>query len=79
VTRAVRERTTGSPGRQGRGGGKGKGRSKPRPPVDERPRRASNNVRVRIEASPKHTLADVVVALREIADRLEADHAQEAA
>jgi hypothetical protein len=36
-------------------------------------------VKVRIEASAKHTLADVIAALREIADRLEADTAQEAA
>jgi ParB family chromosome partitioning protein len=79
VTRTVRERTAGAAGRQGRGAGKGRGKAKPRPPVDERPRRAVNNVKVRIEASSKHTLADVIAALREIADRLEAEHAQEAA
>jgi ParB family chromosome partitioning protein len=79
VTRAVRERTSASAGRQGRGGGKGGSRAKPRPPIDERPRRAANNVKVRIEASHRHTLADVIAALREIADRLEADKAQEAA
>jgi ParB family chromosome partitioning protein len=79
VTRIVRERTTGPGGRQGRGGAKGRSRAKARPPVDERPRRAANNVKVRIEASAKHTLADVVAALREIADRLEGEDAQEAA
>jgi ParB family chromosome partitioning protein len=79
VTRAVRERTSGRAGGRGRATGKGKGRSKPRPPVDDRPRRAENNVKVRIEASVNHTLGDVIAALREIADRLEADLAQEAA
>jgi ParB family chromosome partitioning protein len=69
VTRAVRAK-----------GKKGKaGRAKPRRPIDDRPRRASNAVKVRIEAGPRHTLADVIVALREIADRLEAESSQEAA
>jgi hypothetical protein len=77
VTRAVRERGAGAAGRQGRGAGKGRGRAKP--PVDDRARRASNNVKVRIEATARHTLADVIAALREIADRLESQHAQEAA
>jgi ParB family chromosome partitioning protein len=77
VTRIVRERTSGTGSRQSRGGGKG--RARPRPPIDERPRRAANNVKVRIEASSKHTLSDVIAALREIADRLEADLAKEAA
>jgi ParB family chromosome partitioning protein len=79
VTRAVRERKSGPAGRQGRGGGKGRSRAKARPPVDEGPRRAANGVKVRIEASAKHTLADVIAALREIAGRLEADDAHEAA
>jgi ParB family chromosome partitioning protein len=79
VTRVVRERTSGAASHQGRGAGKGRSRAKARPPVDDRPRRAANNVKVRIEASAKHTLADVIAALREIADRLEADNAQEAA
>jgi hypothetical protein len=77
VTRAVRERTAGAAGRQGRGAGKGRGRAKP--PVDDRPRRAANSVKVRIEATARHSLGDVIAALREIADRLESEHAQEAA
>jgi ParB family chromosome partitioning protein len=77
VTRAVRERAAGAAGRQGRGAGKGRGRAKP--PVDDRPRRAANSVKVRIEATARHTLGDVIAALREIADRLESEHAQEAA
>jgi hypothetical protein len=79
VTRVVRERTSGAASRQGRGDGKGRSRAKARPPVDDRSRRAANNVKVRIEASAKHTLADVIAALREIADRLEAENTQEAA
>jgi ParB family chromosome partitioning protein len=79
VTRAVRQRTAGATGRQGRGVGKGKGRSRPRPPIDDRPRRAASGVKIRIEASAKHTLGDVIAALREIADRLEAESSQEAA
>jgi ParB family chromosome partitioning protein len=79
VTRAVRERASGTASGRGSGAGKGQGRSKPRPPIDDRPRRAENNVKVRIEAGAKHTLRDVIAALREIADRLEEDLAQEAA
>ena len=44
-----------------------------RPPIDDRPRRAVNHVKVQVEATAKHSLEDVVVALREIADRLEAE------
>jgi hypothetical protein len=36
-------------------------------------------VKVRIETTARHTLADVIAALREIADRLEAEPTQEAA
>ena len=77
VTRAVRGRTAGAAGRQGRGASKGRARAKP--PIDDRPRRATNNVKVRIEATARHTLGDVIAGLREIADRLESEHSQEAA
>jgi len=59
VTRAVKSRAA-----KGRGAG-------PKPPVDDRPRRAGNGVKVRVVATPRHTLADVAAALREVADRLE--------
>ncbi|MBI1187178.1 MAG: ParB/RepB/Spo0J family partition protein [Alphaproteobacteria bacterium] len=56
---------------------KGKGRGVPKartkPVVHGGPRRASNGVKVRIEATLKHELADVVAALRELADRLAAE------
>ena len=67
VTRAVKSR-----------GAKGRG-ARPTPPIDDRPRRAGNGVKVRVVATPKHTLADVAAALREIADRLEAGPTEEAA
>jgi ParB family transcriptional regulator, chromosome partitioning protein len=72
VTRVVQSRTAKS------GARKGKGRTS-RPPVDDRPQRASNGVKVRIEATARHALADVVAALRELADRLEERLGQEAA
>lgn len=64
VTRAVKLRGDKA---KTEGGGKAKGH----PPVDDRSRRASNQVKVRIEATARHTLADVVAALREVADTLE--------
>ena len=67
VTRAVKSR-----------GAKGRG-ARPTPPIDDRPRRAGNGVKVRVVATPKHTLADVAAALREVADRLEAGPSGEAA
>lgn len=67
VTRAVKAR-----------GAKGRG-VKPRPPVDDRPRRAGNGVKVRVVASPRHTVADVAAALREVADRLESETPADAA
>jgi ParB family chromosome partitioning protein len=79
VTRAVRQRTAGPSGRPGKRLGQSRGRVRPRPPIDDRPRRAANGVKIRIEASAKHTLGDVLAALREVVDRLEAEHAQEAA
>jgi ParB family transcriptional regulator, chromosome partitioning protein len=67
VTRAVKSR-----------GAKGR-RARPTPPIDDRPRRAGNGVKVRVVATPKHSLADVAAALREVADRLEAGPSGEAA
>ena len=71
VTRAVKTRSAKPAARK---------KSRPvRPPVDDRPQRASNGVKVRIEATSRHSLTDVVSALREVADRLEDRLGQEAA
>jgi ParB family transcriptional regulator, chromosome partitioning protein len=51
--------------------GKSMSGRKPQAPVDDRPRRASNGVKIRVEATPRHSMADVVQALRDIADLLE--------
>jgi ParB family transcriptional regulator, chromosome partitioning protein len=67
VTRAVKSRAA-----------KGRG-ARPTPPIDDRPRRAGNGVKVRVVATPKHTLADVAAALREVADRLDAGPSGDAA
>jgi ParB family transcriptional regulator, chromosome partitioning protein len=67
VTRAVKSR-----------GAKGRG-ARPTPPIDDRPRRAGNGVKVRVVATPKHTMADVAAALREVADRLDAGPSGDAA
>jgi ParB family transcriptional regulator, chromosome partitioning protein len=52
-------------------------KTKSQSPIDARPKRATNRVKIRIEATPKHSIADVVAALREIADRLEETLLQE--
>ncbi len=74
VTRAVKAH-----GANANAKGKGALRGKSRPPLDDRPRRASNGVKIRVEATPKHSLADVVSALRELAARLEDGLGQNAA
>jgi hypothetical protein len=73
VTRAVKRRVARPAARPGQA------KAKPRPPVDDRPRRAGNGVKIRIEATARHALADVVAALREVADRLASQAGQEAA
>ena len=63
-----------TPAGKGKGKGKGKdaGKSKAasKPPVDGRPKRMSNGVKITVEATPKHAMDDVVAALEELADRL---------
>lgn len=76
VSRAVRARGARTVSTKGRGG-HSKGRSVPL--VDDRPRRAPNGVRVRIEATPRHSIADIVSALREIASILESSASASAA
>lgn len=49
---------------------KGKTKGKAQPPVDDRPRRMSNGVKITIEAAARHTRDDVVAALEELIQRL---------
>lgn len=73
VVKVVRSRAS----RGGQGGARAV--RKGGPPVDDRPRKAGNGVKVRIEATARHSIADVVRALRDVADLLESRSAVEAA
>lgn len=71
VARVVKAREEGAAGQRSGRGGPRVARRRSSPPLDDRPRKAANGVKVRIEALARHSMEDVVAALRELADSLE--------